>query len=65
MFKEIILILFIIIFSSSSFANNNSVWLEKNKKGMEYYKLGDYVSSEKYYLEAIKEAESQDLMEEL
>ena len=48
MFKEIILILFIIIFSFSSFANNNSVWLDKNKKGMEYYKLGDYVSSEKY-----------------
>ena len=65
MFKEIILILFIIFFSSSSFANNNSVWLEKNKKGMEYYKLGDYVSSEKYYLEAIKEAESQDLKAEL
>ena len=32
---------------------------------MEYYKLGDYVSSEKYYLEAIKEAESQDLKAEL
>ena len=65
MFKNLIFIILFLNFTFITFAEDNSQWLLKNKKGMQLYKEGNFNLSKKFYLEAIEEAKNLGLKAEL
>ena len=65
MFKNLFFVILSFSIALAAFAEDNSEWLVKNKMGMQFYKEGDLDLSEKFYLEAIKEAKNAGLKAEL